>query len=409
MKYIVIIGDGMADYPVEELNGKTPLQYAATPCMDSMANEGTVGRVKTIPEGMSPGSDTANLSVLGYDPQRYSTGRSSLEAAGMGIQLEEGEVSFRCNLVTLSHHSNYREKVMLDYCGGEISTEEGKELIEEINRRLGSKTIKFYPGIGYRHLMVWSGGPSRFEITPPHDILNREIGPCLPSGSNSPEQVILEIMKESSRILPTLEINRQRREKGLPEANGLWVWGHGTSPLLPEFFQKYNLRGAVISAVDLIRGIGVSAGLTPVKVEGATGDIHTNFEGKAGAALQTLLEKEMDFVFVHIEAPDECGHRQEIYNKVKAIELIDNKVIKHIVDGLENKGCKYRMLILPDHYTPLSLRTHTAEPVPFLIYPRLENLACLPGQRLEEKSCQEASLFIEDGYKLMDYFIFNGF
>ncbi len=326
MKYVIVLGDGMADYPVAELGGKTPLQVACKPELESLARYGLVGLVRTVPDGLAPASDTANLSVLGYDPRRYYSGRSPFEAASLGVPMQDGDVSFRCNVVTLSAAGPYPEKTMLDYSAGGISTEESRPLLEETARRLNTADIQFYSGKSYRHLMIWRGGPREWALTPPHDISGRVVGPYLPGGTHG--SALLALMQESSRFLPGHPVNRSREERGLPPANSLWIWGEGTTPSLPLFAAKYGLRGAVISAVDLIMGLGKCAGLEPLKVEGATGDNHTNFDGKARAALQAL-ERGYDFVFIHLEAPDEYGHRNAPAEKVRAIELIDQTLLPH--------------------------------------------------------------------------------
>jgi 2,3-bisphosphoglycerate-independent phosphoglycerate mutase len=403
MKYIVILGDGMADYPMPQLNNMTPLQYAKKPNMNFIAKNGQVGMVKTIPEGMPPGSDVANLSVIGYDPRQYYTGRSPLEAVSMGIKLSETDVTLRCNLVTLSDNKDYREKTMVDYSSDEISSQEAFELISEVNNHFKTDDIVFYPGISYRHCMVWKDGPMGYKLAAPHDILGRKIAQYLPQGENS--MILLEMMAESNNFLKNHPVNKERMARGLNPANSIWLWGEGRKPTLPKFYDKYGLKGSVISAVDLVKGIGICAGLKPVDVEGATGNMHTNFKGKAEAALKEL-EAGMDFVYIHIEAPDECGHRYEIENKVKSIELIDSLVVGPILEAM--KSCQqYKVLILPDHPTPLPLRTHTSEPVPFVIYSgnSPEKLSGVNGY--DEIQAGSTGLFIEEGYTLMDFFIKN--
>jgi 2,3-bisphosphoglycerate-independent phosphoglycerate mutase len=403
MKYIVILGDGMADYPMPQLNNMTPLQYAKKPNMNFIAKNGQVGMVKTIPEGMPPGSDVANLSVIGYDPRQYYTGRSPLEAVSMGIKLSETDVTLRCNLVTLSDNKDYREKTMVDYSSDEISSQEAFELISEVNNHFKTDDIVFYPGISYRHCMVWKDGPMGYKLAAPHDILGRKIAQYLPQGENS--MILLEMMAESNNFLKNHPVNKERMARGLNPANSIWLWGEGRKPTLPKFYDKYGLKGSVISAVDLVKGIGICAGLKPVDVEGATGNMHTNFKGKAEAALKEL-EAGMDFVYIHIEAPDECGHRYEIENKVKSIELIDSLVVGPILKAM--KSCQqYKVLILPDHPTPLPLRTHTSEPVPFVIYSgnSPEKLSGVNGY--DEIQAGSTGLFIEEGYTLMDFFIKN--
>ncbi len=400
MKYVVILGDGMADYPMPQLNNKTPLQYAKKPNIDFLAKHGETGMVKTIPDGIPPGSDAANLSVMGYSPKLYYTGRSPLEAISMQINLSENDVAFRCNLVTLSEEQSYCDKVMLDYSSDEISTGESAELIEAVNRHLKTKDIVFYPGISYRHCMIWTNGPEGLHLTPPHDILERKITRYLPGGQYG--KILLDMMVESSIFLKDHAVNRDRIKRNLRPANSIWLWGEGKKPAIPEFHEKYGIKGSVISAVDLIKGIGLCAGLKSVDVEGATGNIHTNFTGKALAALKEL-EAGQDFVYLHIEAPDECGHRYEIENKVKAIEMIDKQVVKVLMDGME-KYDDYRILLLPDHPTPLSLRTHTPEPVPFILYQKsLKKPSAI--ESYDEFEAKKSGIFIEEGHRLMDRLI----
>jgi 2,3-bisphosphoglycerate-independent phosphoglycerate mutase len=401
MKYVLILGDGMADYPLPQLNDKTPLQYALKPNIDFLAKNGEIGMVKTIPDGIPPGSDAANLSVMGYDPKKYYTGRSPLEAVSMGIGLSDTDVALRCNLITLSDEDNYKDKAMLDYSSDEISSEESAELINEINKHFKTSDIVFYPGISYRHCMVWNKGPVDLNLTPPHDILEKKITSYLPDKSST-TKVLMDMMQKSYDILKDHPVNKSRVSRGLRPANSIWLWGEGKKPFLPTFNEKYGMNGSVISAVDLIKGIGILAGLTNIDVEGATGNIHTNFIGKAKAALSEL-DSGKDFVYVHIEAPDECGHRYEIENKVKSIEIIDKDVVGIILEGLE-KYEDYRILILPDHPTPLSLRTHTAEPVPFLMYQKSKaHTSGIKGY--DEFQASNTGNFISEGSKLMDYFL----
>jgi 2,3-bisphosphoglycerate-independent phosphoglycerate mutase len=400
MKYVIILGDGMADEPIKELNNQTPLQYANKPTMDALAKLGEIGRVHTIPKGMAPGSDTANLAVLGYDPSLYYTGRSPLEAVSMGVELLDSDITFRCNLVTLSDEGEYKDKVILDHSADEISTEEARELIKAVNEHFRSKAIEFHPGISYRHLMVWHEGPDDFDLTPPHDILGKSIKDYLPKGSQS--GTIFNMMKESYDFLSVHPINIQRVKKGLRPANSIWIWGEGRKPRLPLFEEKYGLKGSVISAVDLIKGIGICAGLKSVDVEGATGNIHTNFEGKAMAAINELKNGQ-DFVYVHVEAPDECGHRNELENKVKSIELLDEKVVKVIVEELNLLGEDYSIMILPDHPTPLRLRTHTDDPVPYLIYRKNKEVLNLE-QKYDEIFATSSKNCFPIGHELIEYF-----
>ncbi|MGI6372314.1 MAG: cofactor-independent phosphoglycerate mutase [Caldicoprobacterales bacterium] len=399
MKYIVILGDGMADIPMPELGNKTPLQCAKKPNMDSLARRGEVGLVRTVPKGMPPGSDVANLTTMGFDPRLYYTGRSPLEAVSMGIELTDTDVTLRCNLVTLSDDKDYESKTMLDYSADEISSEEARILIDEIGNRFNGPNISFYPGISYRHCMVWSNGPLDLDLTPPHDILEKPIGEFLPKGEIN--KIILEMMVESYQILKSHPINQARISKGLNPANSIWLWGEGKKPSLPSFEEAYGKKGSVISAVDLVKGIGICADLRSVHVKGATGNIDTNFAGKAQAALKEL-ESGQDFVYIHLEAPDECGHRREIHNKVKSIELIDSLVLGTLLDGLSKYD--YKIMILPDHPTPLSLRTHTSDPVPYVIY-RKGDKGKTTVMGYDEFQASDTGIFISEGHTLMPRFL----
>ena len=355
MKYVVILCDGMADLPIESLGGKTPMSAANKPNMDRLAKTATVGMVKTVADGMSPGSDVANLSVMGFDPAEYYTGRSPLEAASIGIDLTDSDVAIRCNLVTLSDEENYDEKTMVDSCGGDISTEEADVLIKAVNAELGGGEFDFYTGVQYRHCTVWHGGKCEgYTLCPPHDISGRVIGEHLVGHKANPE--LMELMKKSYEILKNHPLNLARIEKGERPANSIWLWGQGTRAALPRFEEKYGIKGAVISAVDLLKGIAKSAKMESIDVDGATGYIDTNFEGKTAAAIKALENN--DYVYVHLEAPDECGHRRETENKVKAIEMIDKKVLAPILEALD--GSDYRIMILPDHPTPISTATHSS-------------------------------------------------
>lgn len=393
----------MADYAVPELKNRTPLQSATMPIVDSLARKGTLGMVKTVPDGLSPGSDTANLSVMGYDPCVYYSGRSPFEAASMGISISETDITFRCNLVTLSDEGTYEERVILDHSADEISSAEAKELITEVGSAFGTPHIKFYPGVSYRHLMVWENGPYDWQLTPPHDILGKKIGNFLPAGKSS--ETVTAMMKKSMELLTDHPVNRQRRQNGLRPANSIWIWGEGKKPKLPGFTEKYGLKGAVISAVDLIKGIGLCVGLESIDVPGATGTIHSNFRGKADAAL-AALKKGVDFVYIHLEAPDECGHRCEINNKVKSIELIDREVVGALRESLDAAGEVYKLMFLPDHATPLSLRTHTNDPVPFLIYDSSHEQDN-PDYTYDEQCAAKTGLYVDKGYRLMDFFLKN--
>lgn len=400
MKYVVILADGMADYKVEQLDNKTPLQYAKTKNFDYLAAKGEVGLVNTIPEGMNPGSDTANLAVMGYNPEIYYSGRSPFEAASMGIDLKDSDVTFRCNVVTLSDAENYKDRIMLDHSADEITTEEAAALIADLKKELESEVMKLYPGISYRHLLVWDKAPSDYKLIPPHDIIGRRIEEYLPAGKDS--GILLEMMEKSVPILEKHPINLDRIKRGLKPANSIWIWGEGKKPMLSKFYDKYGLKGAVISAVDLIKGIGKCADLEVIEVEGATGNVHTNYIGKAQAALEALNGGK-DFVYIHIEAPDECGHRNERDNKVKSIELIDEKIAGFLIEELDKKSEDYKIMVLPDHPTPLVLRTHTSDPVPFLIYDSRRNKE--NPYNFDEDGAVKSGLFFQEGYKLMDYFI----
>jgi 2,3-bisphosphoglycerate-independent phosphoglycerate mutase len=400
MKYIIILIDGIADYRIAELGDKTPLQYAKTPVLDSIAISSEMGTVRTIPEGMAPGSDTANLSVLGYDPEKYNTGRSSLEAVSLGINLSKDDVIFRCNLVTLSGENNYIDRIMIDYSAGEIPTSRARLLIKYIGSKLQTDNIRFYPGLSYRNIIVWKNGLDKNILTPPHDILDKKIADFLPKGPGS--GVLLDMMVKSGSLLKEHTLNRERIKKGLNPANSIWIWGESRKPALNSFYEKYKLKGSIISAVDLIKGIGILGGLKVVKVKGTTGTIHTNFKGKANAAIRELSGGK-GFVYLHLEAADECSHQGNVKDKVRSVEIIDREIIKPVKEALERQGARYRMMILPDHYTPISLRTHTSEPVPFLIY---DSSSQTTGKykRFDELSTGESGLYFKQGYKLLDYF-----
>jgi 2,3-bisphosphoglycerate-independent phosphoglycerate mutase len=401
MKYIVMLGDGMADYPVEALGGKTPLEAANKPNMDEMASLGELGMVKTVPDGIKPGSDVANLSVMGYAPKTYYTGRSPLEAASIGVSLEESDVTFRCNLVTLSDEADYQDKTMVDYSSDEISTEEAEQLIQAVNDELHTDSISFYKGISYRHLMVWHDGSLKVELTPPHDISDKKITDYLPKGEGADQ--ILEMMKASERILKNHPVNQARIAKGKRPATSIWIWGEGSKPRLDSFEEKYGLKGSVISAVDLIKGIAKCASMNSIDVPGATGNVDTNFDGKAQAALKAL-EEGSDFVYIHVEAPDECGHRGEVENKIKAIELIDEKIIGYLRKHLDEKGIDYRMLLMPDHPTPLKLKTHVSDPVPYVIYDSTKEMKG-QNRRYTEKEAEKTGRYNPVGDTLMAYFL----
>lgn len=398
MKYIVILGDGMADVPVAELGGKTPLEVAAKPNIDFIAAAGEVGLVKTIPDGQPPGSDTANLSVMGYDPRKYYSGRSPLEAVSIGIDLDEKDVTYRCNLVTLSDAGEYGDAVMEDYSADEISTAESKILVGFLSEKFKEKGAELFAGVSYRHCLVLRDAKDGTDLTPPHDISDKRIGEYLPRGGNA--ALLLELMRMSHELLKDHPVNKERIKNGKKPANSVWFWGEGRKPALPDFYGKYHKKGAVISAVDLIKGIAICAGMQSIDVPGATGNIDTNFEGKAKAALDALADG-ADFVYVHIEAPDECGHRHEIEGKVRAIELIDEKVVGPILKEMNKRQDDFSVLVLPDHPTPLFLRTHTADPVPYLIYRSNQKG---PGGAYTEAGAKAAGRYRPDGHLLLDYF-----
>ena len=401
MKYIVILGDGMADYGVDEFGGKTVLEVAKKPTIDYMSKHGEMGMAKTVQDGMKPGSDVANLSVMGYDTSLCYTGRSPLEAASIGVELLETDVTFRCNLVTLSDEENYEDKTMVDYSAGEISTEEAAELIKAVAKELNTDLIKFYAGVSYRHLTVWSGGSTNVTLTPPHDISDKKITEYLPKGDGA--ATLLEMMKKSEKILKEHPINIARAQKGKNMATSIWPWGEGTKPQIDNFYEKYGVKGSVISAVDLIKGIAICADMNSIDVEGATGNCETNWDGKAQAALDAILGGD-DFVYVHMEAPDEMGHQGLPQKKKMAVELIDEKVVKFLKEELEKRGINYRMLIMPDHPTPLKIKTHTSDPVPYVIFDssKTENGS---GMEYTEENAKKTGIFIEKGYTLMGRFL----
>lgn len=397
MKYIVVLGDGMADEPLEALGGKTPLEYAQTPCMDSLASMGHMGLVQNVPSVMAPGSDVANLSVLGYDPKRSYSGRSPLEALSVGVKMEPDDVIFRTNIVTLTEEEPYAEKTILDHSSGEIATKDADVLMDAIRSAFNSETVQFYTGTSYRHIMVWKKG-KLVSLEPPHDHLGTQIGPWLPK-----EPMLREMMEESFPILNAHPMNLARAEAGKHKANSLWFWGAGTKPSLQNFEEKTGLKGAMISAVDLLKGIAVGAGMKVYQVPGATGSLDTNYEGKAQAAVKALLEDGCDFVYIHVEAPDEMGHQGLIHEKVQSIEYLDQRLIALVKKAMDDSGEDYRMLILPDHPTPIRVRTHTGSPVPFLLYDSTH-----PEKKKAKYSEAEAAAtedFEPDGYKLIDRLI----
>ncbi len=394
MKHIVILLDGAADTPVAELGGKTPLEAAKKPNIDRLAALGEMGMVTTVPDSLPPGSDVANLAVFGYDPFKYYTGRSPLEALSMGVHLELTDTTFRTNVVTLSEDEPYSEKTMIDYSSDEITTEESTQLIAAVNEALKTEDYEFFPGISYRHLMVWHNKENKFSLTPPHDISDRKVTEYLPE-----DKTLLDLMEKSYEILKDHPVNIARKERGLRPANSIWIWGNGTKPNLTTFDELYGIRGSVISAVDLIKGIGTGAGLNVVDVIGATGNVHTNFNGKAEAAISEL-KNGADFIYVHLEAPDEAGHRHEIDNKVKAIELIDGKIVAPILEYLKSAGEEFSMLLMPDHPTPLAIRTHTSDPVPYILY-RSNVCGEAKSTSYTEENAKATGIVTEHGYTLM--------
>ncbi len=401
MKYLVMLCDGMADEPNEALGNSTPMEKANKPCMDSLAAKAEVGIVKTVAEGLKPGSDVANLSVLGYEPAVYYSGRSPLEAASIGIDLKDTDVTLRCNLVTLSDDEDYENKTILDYCADDISSEEAKILIEYIQEKLGNDVFRFYPGVSYRHCLVWSNGnPHPGVLTPPHDITGKVITDYIPKGEAVDE--LYDLMKKSYDLLKDHPVNQARIARGKRHENSIWLWGEGTKPLLDNFSEKFGIKGSMISAVDLLKGIAICAGMNSVDVDGATGYLDTNFDGKCKAAIEEF-KNGADLVYVHVEAPDECGHRGEIENKVKAIEMIDEHILGPVVEFLKGYD-DFAVLVCPDHPTPLSIRTHTSTPVPYLIYDSKNEINS--GVKVFcEKEARETGNYIEKGFTMMNYFL----
>lgn len=397
MKYIVVLGDGMADEPIPELGGKTPMEAARTPVMDELASKGSLGTVQNVPAGMAPGSDVANLSVLGYDPAENYSGRSPLEALSVGVAMEESDVIFRSNIVTLTDEEPYEEKTILDHSSGEISTADADVLMDAIREKFNSDTFRFYTGTSYRHILVWKNGRVA-KLEPPHDHLGSVIGPYLPQ-----EEVLRNMMKESFPVLNDHPVNRARAAAGKNKANSLWFWGAGTKPKVQNFREKTGLKGAMISAVDLLKGIAVGADMKVCQVEGATGSIDTNYEGKAQAAIDALLRDGYDFAYIHVEAPDEMGHQGKVHEKVKSIEYLDSRLIALVKKAMEEAGEDYRMLILPDHPTPIRIRTHTGDPVPYLIYDSTRQQK--KQARFTEETARAAGNFEPNGYRLIERLI----
>ena len=394
MKYIVVLGDGMADEPIPELGNKTPLDAAATPVMDALAGAGIIGTVQNVPAGMAPGSDVANLSVLGYDPTANYSGRSPLEALSVGVQMDEDDVIFRSNIVTLTESEPYAQKTILDHSSGEISTEDADVLMDAIRAKFNSDTFQFYTGTSYRHILVWKGGRV-CQLEPPHDHLGKVIGPYLPQ-----EVALRRMMEESFDILNNHPLNLARAAQGKHKANSLWFWGAGTKPRVQNFYEKTGLKGAMISAVDLLKGIAVGAGMEVCQVPGATGSIDTNYEGKAQAAIDALLRDGCDYVYIHVEAPDEMGHQGRTHDKVKSIEYLDSRLIARVKQAMEEANEDFRILVLPDHPTPIRIRTHTADPVPYLLYDSTRQLK--KRERFTEEAARNANNFEPNGYRLLE-------
>ena len=401
MKYVVVLCDGMADYPVPALGGKTPMMCADKPHIDALAQKGEVGLVRTVAAGLKPGSDVANMSVLGFDPKKYYTGRSPLEAASIGVDLKDTDVTLRTNLVTLSDEPNYEDKTMVDYCAGDISTAEAAEIMQDVEAHFGNEMFKFYAGVSYRHCLVWANGTTDLgNMTPPHDISGRVVGEYLSKSENAVP--LIQMMKDSYAFLSEHPVNKKRVAEGKRPANSIWMWGEGKKPMLPAFSDVYGKKGAIVSAVDLLKGIAKCAKMEAPEVEGATGYIDTNFEGKAHAAVDAL-KNGCDFVYIHLEAPDECGHRNEPENKVKAIEMIDSRVLPIVLDGLNAIGEDYKIMVLPDHPTPIVTQTHAADPVPYLIYHKANEKQGVDS--INEETAKNTGVFIENGPDIMRKFL----
>ena len=398
MKYLVLIPDGMADEKIEALGGLTPMQKAHKPAMDTLAREALVGTVSNVPEGMVPESDTANLAILSYDPKVYSKGRSPLEAVSMGIEMQPDEVAYRCNVVTLTDEGeDYDDKIILDHSADEITTAEADELIKALQAEMGDEIKKFYTGISYRHCLIWKNGNDKYNFNRPHDILGQRIGAYLPDQKDGKE--FYDLMRKSFDILNHHPINEARRARGLKPANSAWLWSPGKKPQLPSFAGKWNLKGAVISAVDLIKGIGLCAGMRSIDVAGATGNVHTNYKGKADAAIAAFKEG-YELVYVHVEAPDECGHRAELENKILSVEKIDAEILSPVLAYLRECGEDFKIMILPDHPTPIRIRTHSIDPVPFMIYSSCNKVQGVEG--FCEESAAATGYYVENGYRLME-------
>ncbi len=394
MRYVVILGDGMADLPINSLGDKTPLQVADKPYMDKFAKIGIMGQIKTVYDGLSPGSDVANLCVMGFDTSKNYSGRSPLEAASIGVSLCDTDITYRANLVTLSGEEDYKDKTMVDYSAGEITSSEAKELIEAVQKALGNESYSFYAGVSYRHLLLRKDMKKAGKLIPPHDISGKKIGEYVPQ-----DEIIYDFMVKSYEILKDHPVNKKRISEGKNPANSIWVWGEGTKPQLENYKEKFGISGSVISAVDLIKGIAILSGLKSIDVEGATGTVHTNFEGKAKAAIEALKNGD-EFLYIHLEAADESGHQGSIEDKIKSIELIDEKIIKPIYEYLIETQEEFRLLVLPDHPTPIELKTHTREPVPFVLIKDTDK-EIKNNFIYSEEDSKKSGIFIEKGHTLM--------
>lgn len=396
MKYVVVLGDGMADRPIAELGDQTPLAFAQTPTMDEMAAVSEIGMAHTIPDGMKPGSDTANLSVLGYDPRKYYSGRSPLEALSIGVDMKDTDIALRCNIVTLSEEEErYEDRTIIDHSSGEISTADAAVLLDAVRKELETDRYRFYVGTSYRHLLIWDKGQV-VELTQPHDVLGQTIGQYLPE-----DETLREMMKKSYDILVNHPINVERKKRGLNPANSCWFWGAGTRPALSSFEEKNHKKGAMISAVDLLKGIAVGSSMKVIEVEGANGGLNTNYEGKAQAAVDILTKEDYDFVYIHVEAPDEMGHQGSVERKVKSIEYLDTRVIKTVKEGLEAAGEDFRMLVLPDHPTPICIRTHSSDSVPYLLY---DSTALQKHDwKYNEAEAEKSGNYVACGHEIIDY------
>lgn len=407
MKYLIVVPDGSADNPIDSLGGKTPLEAAELPCMDSLASRGEIGSARTVPEGISPGSDSANLSVMGYDPRRYLTGRSPLEAASIGLEMTDSDISFRANLITVDPDGaeEYEDFVVRDHAAGDITTEEAAELVEALNDKLAEDGLYIHLGTGYRQCMIVDrshpNGHTDYKCVPPHDILDKRAGEYLPKGKGAAH--LINMMKESYEILKDHPVNKARIARGLNPANSLWIWGQGTRPQLPDFNEKYGVDGAVISAVDLIKGIALFAGLEVLKVDGINGTKHTNFSGKAEAAIEAYRNGK-NFIYMHIEGTDECSHQGDLTGKIKCAEDIDSKVVKPIYEYLRDSGDDFKILVIPDHRTPLAIRTHSSDPVPFLIYDSRKETPEDLRKQFNERAAMESDNYYKDGFILTDHF-----